>query len=191
MYRWKCCWITFLVLLSVPVFGAGIRLDSISYNNQVVYVTLKAFVKDAIDLNWILDQGINLKVQYSISLYRKNKRWGNDLMITNLTVRYQAAQDVINKGYEVELQYEHKKKQYWLSGKDTLHAFLMQTPPVGLISRSQLEAGHHYYIQFYISITSLDLYPPLSLIYHLLGRWSYTSPRINSRLFSYEDFLED
>jgi hypothetical protein len=180
-----------LSLLTSNVYSAGIKLKHLKSRNNILYCSLRAYVNDTIDMAWILNQGINLKANYSISLYQRNKRWGPDTLLTNVTVYYRSQKDVINNGYEVESIIAGHKKEYWISSQESLFKFLMNTPYTPVISLNDLSSDQEYYLQFQLSITSLELYPPLSLIYQLLGRWSYRSPKINSRIFSFDSILED
>lgn len=140
---------------------------------------------------WILNQGIDLKAKYNISIMKKNKRWGADIVMTNVTIFYQSKKDVINNGYEVILEYGGYQKEYWMSTQEDLFELLLNTPMAPLYSLNNLSRKDSYYIQSQLSITSLELYPPLSIIYQLLGRWSYTSPKNNSRIFNYDSILEN
>ncbi len=187
----RTCLIVVLLLLSLQAYSAGIKIDRLYQKNKLVYVSVKSFVKDAIDLSWILNQGIDVKARYSITLYRKNKRWGGDIPVTNTVILFKSKKDVINEGYEVTLETDIKKSDFWISSQESLFAFILHTPVTPVVTLYELDPNEEYYLQLQLSITSLELYPPLSLIYQLLGRWSYTTPKINSRIFTYDSILEN
>lgn len=180
--------IFFLIFVSVaPLFSAGLLIDEVYFSEGNVYVSMESSVTDAVDIFSYVEDGIELNVEYNVTVYRKTGFLSPDVEITNVPVTFIARKDFINNGYEVNAFIDGQIKDYWYYDASNLYYRLIRIDSLKLVSIEHLRDTEpepsDYYVIAQVSFTTLELYPPLSIIYNLLGNWNFNSKRIKSRIF--------
>ena len=99
-------------------------------------------------------------------------------------MKLNAKKDILNGGYEVTGVAGGIGIGLWFSKPDEVVQYLSTLKRVPLITEENLKPDSDYFAEVQLEATSLKLYPPLSLIYNLFGKWNYSSPKIRSRKFN-------
>ena len=107
-----------------------------------------------------------------------------DQLIKKIEVKLNAKKDILNGGYEVTGVAGGIGIGLWFSKPDEVVQYLSTLKRVPLITEENLKPDSDYFAEVQLEATSLKLYPPLSLIYNLFGKWNYSSPKIRSRKFN-------
>lgn len=139
----------------------------------------------------LVDEGMNVKIELSCTLFRKSGALLPDEPITNLTVRYIVKKDVLNSGYSVALEGFTGPKERWFNDTDELVPFLMRFPGVRVCPLSLVDEEGYYFTEIQFHVVSLELYPPLSILFNLIGNWNYNSPKVRSRSFNRGGIFND
>jgi hypothetical protein len=137
-----------------------------------------------VDLDKIIADGIEIEASYQIYLYRKTGVFIPDDLVSKDTVLYKAKKDFFNNGYELIEYSRDSEMSMWFYKIEELKYFLMNLERVRVINLEKLNQDAVYYAEVQLVVTSLKLYPPLSVIFNLFGKWNYTSPKIRSREFN-------
>lgn len=159
-------------------------IQGIGTQNGALVASFYAFVTDEIDLAGLLDDGMELTVEYHISLFLSREGFLRpDIELTNFTVTYNTEIDFINDGFQVR-QSTASESVFWYRTSAEAVVRLCRLVETEICDLGFLSEGENYYIESSVDFTSLELYPPLSLIYGLLGKWNYSSPVTQSRIFN-------
>ena len=182
-----------IFVLSNPAYSAYLMVDELYFQDSYVYISLESSVTDEIDVYSFIEDGVEITAEYKIRLFRRQGFLTPDEEITNINVSFFARKDFINDGYEVKASIDDRNKVYWFHVIDDMYNRTIRVNDLRIIAISFLLNNYpeqsEYYIQAELSYVSLELYPPLSLIYNLLGNWNYHSKKVESRGFRVDGIL--
>lgn len=185
------------IVVSMLFAGAGslhaasLQISKMYIDDETLYMSFISSVTDAINIVSIVNDGINIEFKYTICVYRNMGILLPSELLVKRTVLISAKKDFINDGYEIMLLDGSAKRYLWISGIPKLYDTLMKVNGIFLVDLSQLDERSDYYAEVQLQVTSLKLYPPLSIIYNLFGNWNYTSRKIRSRMFNKDGFAAE
>ena len=184
--------ISFLFLAAAPaLFHASVSFRKIALSGNYLAISLSSDSTNSVNISRIVEDGLNLKVTYSISLYRRGAFMVPAEPVSANALTYDSRKDLINNGYETEIHFKGDIRGRWFSTTDELSAFLMGVKNFKVLKLSALQPDEVYFLEIRQNITSLDVVPPLSFIYSLFGSWNYTSGKVRSKYFTRSGILHE
>jgi hypothetical protein len=179
----------FLCVLVPRVYAAKFKIAEMEIKNQNILISIHSYFLDELDVIKILNDGIEVDVMYEFWVMRNSGAILPSETITNFSFKYTVKKDIINQGYEIEWLKEGILKTMWSDNLDQVLYLIMNPKGVKIINIENLSGSESYYIETQLNASSLKLYPPLSLIYNLFGKWSYSTARIQSGMFNKNGFF--
>jgi hypothetical protein len=179
----------FLFFLAPSVYASKFQIAEMEIKSQFITLSIHSFFLDELDVVKILGDGIEVDVVYEFWVFRDTGPILPDEIVTNFSFKYTVKKDIINQGYEIEWQKEGALKTMWSDNLDHVLYLIMNPKGVKVICIDDLSESESYYVETQLNATSLKLYPPLSLIYNLFGKWSYSTARIQSGMFNKNGFF--
>ncbi|OHD54909.1 MAG: hypothetical protein A2Y33_16190 [Spirochaetes bacterium GWF1_51_8] len=183
----------FIALISLlafsPLFAAKFQIAEMEIKNQFIVMTIHSFFLDDMDVVKIINDGIEVDISYEFWVLRNTGAFLPGEVVTNFMITYNVKKDIINQGYEVNWFKEGKHKEMWYDSLDQVLYAIMNPKAVKIINIDRLSPTDSYLIETQLFATSLKLYPPLSIIYNLFGKWSYSTPKIQSGMFNKNGFF--
>jgi hypothetical protein len=180
------------VILLVPVLiHSSVHFSRIAVSGNFVTVSLSSDSTNNVNIARVLDDGLDLKVIYAFSLYKRGAFMIPDELISANELVIDARKDLINYGYEAEIHFKGDTRGRWFPTAGELTAFLMRLDYFRLQKLSGLNQDEVYFFEVRQEITSLDIVPPLSFIYSLFGSWNYVSQKTRSNYFTRNGILHD
>lgn len=167
-----------------------VAVTKVFLTNNYIYIAIRSSFEQSVDIERIITEGIELKVNYHISVYKIMGGLLPDELVTKTTVYYKVQEDIINSGYELTEYSKDDEMGMWFSEVSELKYFLMNLDDVKVINRGKMEEDFNYYIELQLVVNSMKLYPPLSIIFNLFGKWNYTSPKIKSKVFNRDGIIK-
>lgn len=159
----RCLLIIFLLIMPGHIFAQD-NAELFDFNILLLddYLTVKLNLEPFISSSNYsqMKDGIDLAIQYDISLVKPKKFWGSKKIINNSGV-YRIGYQMITKNYYICCAMEDSLKNSYNS-LATLSEFLADSVIFKLIEKDSLDIQTQYYISFKIScisMTSLNLPP--------------------------------
>lgn len=181
----------FLVTLFPVTLSASVSFTKIAIARNYLTVSLFSDSTNTVNIGRILEDGLNLKVTYSFTLYKRGAFMIPDELVSANELVYDSRKDLINNGYETEVRYKGDIRGRWFSTVGEMSAFLMGLENFRVLKLSALAKDTVYYLEVKQSVTSLDVVPPLSFIYSLFGSWNYVSKKTRSKFFTRSGILHE
>lgn len=179
----------FCFLGSISLWGEEVSISDIYFEDNFLLLSVQTSITDILDIHGFIEDGIDLEVSYEIFVFRKMSFLVPDELVTNILIYRQVTKDFINDGYELVETVANTEKVYWYRDVIPLYQKISGIKDFPVIMGTDLSATSVYYAQIQVKYISLKLYPPLSIIYNILGKWNYTSKKIKSRTFSANGLL--
>lgn len=182
----------FFSFTSAPVLlNASVSFSKIALSGNYLTVSLFSDSTNSVNIERILEDGLDLKVTYTFNLYKRGAFMIPDELVSANELVYDSRKDLINNGFETEVRYKGDNRGRWFSTAGEMSGFLMGLYNFRILKLSALERDEVYYLEVRQNITSLDVVPPLSFIYSLFGNWNYTSGKVRSKYFSRNGILHE
>lgn len=189
---WGVIWAVLGILLTGnTLYAASLRITRMAIDDETLYMSVESSVTDAVNLVKIVNDGISVEFKYTIWVYRQMGLLLPNELLLKRTVIVSVKRDFVNDGYEILMLDGSSKKFYWISGLYRLYDKLMKVDSIFLLDLSQLDESSEYFAEVQLEVSSLKLYPPLSIIYNLFGNWNWTSKKIRSRIFNRDGFITE
>lgn len=187
--------IAFLLLFSFTVMpawlNASVFFSKIALSGNYLIISLFSDSTNTVNIERIVEDGLDLKVTYTFSLYRRGAFILPDELVSVNELIYDSRKDIINNGFETEVRFKGDSRGRWFSTTREMSGFLMGLDNFRILKLSALARDEIYYLEVRQNITSLDIVPPLSLIYSLFGNWNYASKKVRSKYFSRNGILHE
>lgn len=180
------------ILVLIPnIFHSRLIISKMSIQKDNLNISLFSDSTNFIDMGKIIDDGMNIKVIYHFTLKKKGEKINPDQIITNLNLLFQNKKDVINDGYESQAYFNKESWKRWFPNINELLTYLLVINNFKIISMKTLDMNSSYFLEIQQEIISLELYPPLNLIYNMMGNWNYSSRKIRSKYFNMNGILNE
>ncbi len=187
-----------LFLFIIPLFisippkaFSEFKITKIAFEGNFLILSVSSDPTNYVDMKRIIEDGINLKIIYEFDIYKKNPLFFPDMLLTNINMEYKCKKDIINNGFESILSNQNELKSKWFPGILDMIDYVSSIKNVKIIPIDSLDEDSHYYLVAKQEIISMELFPPLSFIYSLMGRWNYTSGKLQSKYFNKNGIINE
>ncbi len=181
-----------IITLTVPnLIFAHIEITKLAIEKNYLVISLSSDSTNHVNMGRIIDDGINLKVIYHFTILKKSNLLSGVSTVSNLTIVLHNKRDIINNGYESEIYFNDETRGRWFPNIQELLNSLLVIQNLKLINLDSLNNDEIYFIEVWQEIISLELYPPLNIIYSLVNTWNYTSDKIKSIYFDKNGIINE
>ncbi|MFH1613242.1 MAG: DUF4390 domain-containing protein, partial [bacterium] len=161
-----------LIIISFVFFNFNFALKTeISIPNLKIesnHVYISAFLKNGFtpEIKTAINNGIQSTFKFSIELREKNAfLFFIDKKIKTIIINHQVFYNALEKKYIVKLD-EKQNKFYFISNLEETENIIKKIENIPIIPKKLLLKNNLYYIRIKVEINSIELYPPLNLIFN-------------------------
>lgn len=172
-------------------YAAGLALARLTVKKDTVELNLASGAGEHVNIRRIVDDGMNVRVDYTFTLVKRGDMLTGDDILTNYQLSYQVRRDLINNGYRVIIRLNSVTREKWFDQAADMQEFLLLPTGLKFSLNGRVNTTNDYYFDISHQVTSLDLYPPLSILFNLLGGWNYTAPRIQTPYFNRSGIIHE
>jgi hypothetical protein len=176
--------IALLLALPAPLLHPALNITQLLLDKGFVIVSAEMSPVSPPRLSEFIDDGMNVKIELQCVLYRKTGMLIADEAVTNSMARFVVKKDVLNNGFVVTASGTADTRERWFSDTNELVPYLMSFHGVKICTLDTVGNEGSYYAEIQFHVISLELYPPLSFIFNLMGNWNFSSSKVRTRSFN-------
>jgi hypothetical protein len=150
------------------------------------YIFLYAKLENAFnpEIKRVIDSGIQATFNFIIELREKSALFfWLDKKIKQIKIAHRVFYNILEKKYILELK-EKKEKFIFTSDFKKAQHLVERIEKVKVIHINQLSSKKFYYLRIRVEVNSIELYPPLNLIFNVFTPyWNFKTKWQSSSLF--------